>query len=147
MYIPAERLNDAGVQEPVDCFASFRCARGRTCARALASQARAPPYESRLLTSCCTRCGPRAVLRCARTLRRPLDPSSSEEAIDQYIQEHIRSLEERVRGSLLSAAANSRERERAAVGRELLPPEKRQKAGSMAVARRPPLHHQRSSHL
>mmetsp|Transcript_7856 Transcript_7856/g.20117 ORF Transcript_7856/g.20117 Transcript_7856/m.20117 type:complete len:102 (-) Transcript_7856:474-779(-) len=101
MYIPAERLNDAGVQEPVDCFASFR----------------------------------------------PLDPSSSEEAIDQYIQEHIRSLEERVRGSLLSAAANSRERERAAVGRELLPPEKRQKAGSMAVARRPPLHHQRSSHL
>lgn len=80
------------------------------------------------------------------TPRRALGPHSTEEDVEQYIQDHIRPLEERVRGALLSAAASSRERERAAGARDLLPPEKRHK-GAAGGGRRPPLHHQRSSHL
>jgi hypothetical protein len=66
----------------------------------------------------------------SRPIHRPVDPSWSEDEIERYIQLQIRPLEERVRGALLSSAA---QRDRSS-GRELMPSDKRRRSGEVPAA-------------
>jgi hypothetical protein len=144
MFVPTERALDSAVAEPIDVQGCFRC--GATAApRARPRATRPRPGLRRAIR---LRLAPlRSRSRALSRARRPVDPAWCDEEVERYIQQQIRPLEERVRGALLSTAA---QRDRSAGARELLPPEKRMRRAEQPAREHagvPALQHAHSCHL